>query len=280
MSLSCSGHRRARRQSCDRGLKLRRQTAGWWTGPVLLGLGLPCVLHQALCVRLQGEVTNKSVPLNQEVRVCELPLHISARACVYSSPAPYLPLSFCRPRDCHQSHCVPPLPLLFSPLLLALTSLFVSPNSIQQQLVRSHGCNPATSPSPSSPVPSFFVCGIQFHTHRQWNKWQNNMGYNVGCIPVDGKRVAKIQSHHIRVTVFNKIPRAAVINVGINNDDSNKDNNHNQVQRDLVDQWVWVSVCVGTWICHISSFAELQCYITRERAKGREMEIQTKLRGR
>lgn len=103
------------------------------------------------------------------------------------------------------------------------------------------------------------------------------MGYSVGCIPVDGKRVAKFQSHRIRVTVFNKIPRAAVINVGINNDEQQGQQSQ-KVQRDLVDQWV--SVCVGTWICHISSFAELQCYITRERAKGREMEIQTKLRGR
>lgn len=130
---------------------------------MLLGLGLPCVLHQALCVRLQGEVTNKSVPLNQEVRACvcvcesslftSLPVHVFIHPLLPTS----LPLSLCRPRDCHQSHCVPPLPLLFSPLLLALTSLFVSPNSIQQQLVRSHGCNPATSPSHSSPVPSFFV---------------------------------------------------------------------------------------------------------------------------
>lgn len=56
------------------------------------------------------------------------------------------------------------------------------------------------------------------------------------------------------------------IHVAVNSDDKSKDGNQ-RVQRDLVDHRAWVCVCVGTWICHISSFAKLQCYITRERER-------------
>lgn len=60
---------------------------------------------------------------------------------------------------------------------------------------------------------------------------------------------------------FNSISRAA-IDVSVNNDDRSKGNNQGEyIVIHLTTGHVCVSVCEGIWICHISSFAELQCYI-------------------
>lgn len=77
------------------------------------------------------------------------------------------------------------------------------------------------------------------------------------------------------------------INVTINNDDRSRDSNHREysviwliTERVCASVRACAFVCVGTWICHISSFAELQCYIRGERKREgdreREKEIETR----
>ena len=117
----------SRRPGCTRAVNPLRQTGGGGGGGVrragagarcrvCVGIAWCCAAGARLVSLLQGEVTNKSVPLNQEVCACvsvcarvhEHPLHIPAPLCVcvcVSPAASSLPPSLCRTRDCHQSHC-------------------------------------------------------------------------------------------------------------------------------------------------------------------------------
>lgn len=139
------------------------------------------VLQHGGCVRLQGEVTNKSVPLNQErcVWATPPPPSLWLGMCVFipcRTPPP------CRTRDCHQSHCVPAGFQPFSPLFTLvspphLPPLFFPP--AYSNSWRGHMAWPIyLSPSPATNVPPhLLLCDIQA-THTQKNNDQTKWVLN------------------------------------------------------------------------------------------------------
>lgn len=191
------------------------------------------------------------------VCVSELPLHISGRVrvCVHPLLPSSLSLSLqnkgLSPVIVHRRAPNPSLP--DSPLFLPLTSLSVSPTSIQQQLARSYGVTQLP------PVFSLFLWPSRFApavtssdtlTQAARKNVTNEAAQQMENTVAQNKLVA-LQQNSIKYwgqqSMMITEARTAV------------------TEGTAWSGWSWV--CLGTWICHISSFAELQCYITRERER-------------
>ena len=202
--------------------------------------------------------------------MCELPLHISVRACVCMCLS--LPLSLCRRRDCHQSHCVPariPAPPSAYP---PPTSPF-SPTSIQQQLARSHGatqlplpCLPRFLLSPSVCVCFFFLPLHDIpitHMNADRIRLKPRGSTKVECEQCENRLwLSDIESEHSLRTA---------INVTINNDDRSQDSNHREYSV------IWlitehVCECVSMCVCRYLDLSHQQLCRTAVLHKGREKE--------